>query len=212
MNRQNSDFKHDHGGGRSKNRRYGEGNNRRQGEGINNRAHRTAHRTPMAPLLSISEIKEAQQEKTMANFCSSELTYNGSDRIVFITDGERIRTIWKKFLKREKPLNQDDIRIFISSALFVTASHQSSYEVEDLVTELGNPEGGLKRLRGIINFPSMSCDAGLQREVLSFQHVILPLLGLLTRTAITECILEKHVHAIFMVVYNDLVSIMNGTV
>ncbi|CAG8724169.1 8083_t:CDS:1, partial [Funneliformis mosseae] len=28
--------------------------------------------------LSVPEIKQAQQETTMANFCSSELSYNGS--------------------------------------------------------------------------------------------------------------------------------------
>ena len=52
----------------------------------------------------------------------------------------------------------------------------------------------------------MSCDAGLSHDKLSFQYVVLPLLGLLTRTAITECILEKYVHAIYMVVYTNLVS------
>ncbi|RIA80636.1 hypothetical protein C1645_838336, partial [Glomus cerebriforme] len=50
----------------------------------------------------------------------------------------------------------------------------------------------------------MSCDVGLDNGVLSFQHIILPLLGLLTRMAITECILEKYVHAIFMVIYVNL--------
>ena len=103
---------------------------------------------------------------------------------------------------------QDDVRIFVSSALVAT-DHRTGYEVEELVAELGNPEGGLKKLREIINFPSMSCDAGLNNKVLSFQYVILPLLGLLTRTAITESILVKYVHAIFMVVYTNLVSIIN---
>jgi hypothetical protein len=119
-----------------------------------------------------------------------------------------IKTMWKKILKSGKPLKQDDVRIFVSSALVAT-DHRTGYVVEELVTELGNPEGGLKKLREIINFPSMSCDAGLNNKVLSFQYVILPLLGLLTRTAITESILVKYVHAIFMVVYTNIVSIIN---
>ncbi|CAG8679587.1 11374_t:CDS:2, partial [Funneliformis mosseae] len=66
-------------------------------------------------------------------------------------------------------------------------------------------------VEGYCKFPSMSCDAGLNPRIYSFQHVILPLLGLLTRTAITKCILEKYVHAIYMVVYNSLVNIVNGS-
>ena len=41
---------------------------------------------------------------------------------------------------------------------------------------------------------------------LYFQYVILPFLGLLTKTAITDCNLEKYINAIFMVVYTNLVS------
>ncbi|GES93124.1 P-loop containing nucleoside triphosphate hydrolase protein [Rhizophagus clarus] len=165
---------------------------------------------PPPPKLSIPEIRQSQQETTITNFGSSELSYNGSDRLVFITNGEPIMTVWKRILKRES-WDQSDVRIFVSSALVAT-DRRSGYEVEEVVTELGNPETGLKKLREIINFPSMSCDAGLNNNVLSFQHVVLPLLGLFTRTAITECILEKYVHAIFMVVYINLDSFLYDNV
>jgi len=65
--------------------------------------------------------------------------------------------------------NQNDVRIFVSSALIVTDC-RTDYEVEELVTELGDPERNLKRIREIINFPSISCDAGLDNDVLSFQY------------------------------------------
>ncbi|CAI2180938.1 10853_t:CDS:10 [Funneliformis geosporum] len=156
--------------------------------------------TSRTPALRIMEIKEAQQDMNMTNFRSSELTYNGSDRLVFITNGEPIKNVWRKFLKKVSPFGQDDVRLFVSSALVAT----NGYDAEEFVTELASTNGGLKRLRDIINYPSMSCDAGLERDVLSFQYVILPLLGLLTRTAITESILEKYVHAIYTIVYNNL--------
>jgi hypothetical protein len=153
-------------------------------------------------------ILQSQQETTIANLSSSELSYNnGSDRLVFITNGKSIKTVWKKILRKSDPLNQDDIRIFISSAL-VAADDRTGYEVEDLITELGNPETGLKTLGAIINFPSMSCDAGLKHDELSFQYVVLPLLGLLTRTAITECTLKKYVHTIYMIVFTNLVGVI----
>ncbi|CAI2168909.1 11576_t:CDS:10 [Funneliformis geosporum] len=179
-------------------RRRGKANNDRRRDGDR------GQQSQRPPPPNIPEIKKAQHEATMENFRSSELTYKGSDRIITIPNGDLIKFIWKKILKKDKePLNQSNIRIFISSALVAT-SYQSGYEVDELVSELGDPNGGLKMLREIINFPSMSCDAGLNQGVLSFQYVILPLLGLLTRTSITECILEKYVHAIFMVVYTNL--------
>jgi hypothetical protein len=157
------------------------------------------------PSSEIIEIMLLQQETTIVNFSSSELSYNGSDRIVFIVNGDPIKTSWKAFLKKKKSWGQNDVRTFVSSVL-VTTDSRTGYEIGELVEELGNPESGLKRLKEIMKFPSMSCDAGLNDRVLSFQFVILPLLGLLTRTAITECVLETYVHAIFMAVYENLVS------
>ncbi|RGB25652.1 hypothetical protein C1646_771434 [Rhizophagus diaphanus] len=139
-------------------------------------------------------------------FGSSELTYKGSDKIIFITNGNEIKSsAWKSVLCKKSPLDQNDVRIFVGSALSAADSG-----AEELVTELGNPDG-LKKLEEIINFCSMSCDAVLDKQVLSFQYVVLPLLGILTRTTITECTLKNHVHAIFMVVYTNLDSFLyNG--
>ncbi|GBC00890.1 hypothetical protein RclHR1_00400004 [Rhizophagus clarus] len=158
------------------------------------------------PKLSIPERKKLQQETAINNFSSSKLTYGGSDQLVFIVNGELITTVWKKKLSKT-PWNQNDVKIFISSALVTT----DSQNVGELVTVLGNPESGLKRLKEIINF-RMSCDAGLNDTVLSFQYVILPLLGLLTRTAITKCMLENCVDAIFMLIYENLDSFLHKKV
>jgi hypothetical protein len=155
----------------------------------------------MPPDLSISERKKLQQKAIIANFNSSKLTYGGSDHLVFIISGERITKVWKNKLEKVKPWHQNDVRIFISSALVTTDSQKAG----ELVTKLGNSENGLKKLKEIINFP-MSCDAGFKEKVLSFQYVVLPLLGLLTRTAITKCTLEKHVDTIYRTFYQNLVS------
>ncbi|GES76034.1 P-loop containing nucleoside triphosphate hydrolase protein [Rhizophagus clarus] len=206
----NDDTQKSTGGGRPR-------SNRGRHDGGNDDGHRrdgrrdiidkSRNHVPTPPKLSVSEIKQSQRETTIMNFNSSELTYNGSDRLIFITNGEPIKTIWKRILKKDKPWNQNDVRIFVSSTLVAT-DHRTGYEVDEIVTELGNPECGLKRLKEIINFPSISCDAGLDSDVLSFQYVVLPLLGLFTRTAITECTLEKYVHAIFSAVYVSLDSFL----
>ncbi|PKC03010.1 hypothetical protein RhiirA5_452565 [Rhizophagus irregularis] len=185
----------------------GDGN----GDGRHDEKRESRNVVPAPPKLSVPEIRQSQQETAITNFSSSELSYNGSDRIIFIISGEQIRTVWKKILRKEESWDQSKVRIFVSSALAAT-DNRTGYEVEEIVTELGNPKCGLKRLREIINFSSMSCDAGLDKNVLSFQYVILPLLGLFTRTAITECILEKYVHAIFIMVYNNLDSFLYNNV
>ncbi|GBB88387.1 hypothetical protein RclHR1_14960002 [Rhizophagus clarus] len=181
------------------------------GDGRRDEKRESRNYVPASQRLSVPEIRKSQQETAITNFSSSELTYNGSDRLVFITNGEKIKTVWKRILRKEESWKQEKVRIFVCSALVAT-DNRTGDEVEEIVTELGNPERGLKRLREIINFPSMSCDAGLDENVLSFQYVILPLLGLFTRTAITECILEKYVHAIFMVVYLNIDSFIHDNV
>ncbi|CAB4484485.1 unnamed protein product [Rhizophagus irregularis] len=85
---------------------------------------------PPAPRLSAHEIRQSQQETTISNFSSSELTYNGSDKLVFITNGEPIKTIWKRILKKNKPLDPKDIKMFIGSAL-VASDNKIGYEVEE---------------------------------------------------------------------------------
>src|SRR4051812_47442534 len=66
------------------------------------------------PSFEIFEIMRLQQEITIENFGSSELTYNGSDRLVFIVNGDPIKTIWRKILWKKNFWNQNDARIFVS--------------------------------------------------------------------------------------------------
>ncbi|CAB4477601.1 unnamed protein product [Rhizophagus irregularis] len=156
------------------------------------------------PRLSIPERKKLQQKTAIENFSPPNLAHEGSDKLVFIVNGEPITTVWKKKLLKT-PWHQNDVRIFISSALVATDSQKAG----ELVMELGNDKG-LERLREIMNFP-MSCDAGLDDRKLSFQYVILPFLGLLTKTDITKCIL-KYVDAIFMLIYKNLDSFFHKKV
>ncbi|RIB01467.1 hypothetical protein C2G38_2127553, partial [Gigaspora rosea] len=110
---------------------------------------------------------------------------------------------------KKKLIHQHKMRKFITSCL-TAIDKQKGDEVEELVTELGKTDG-LERIREIVMFP-MSVDAGLEGKVASFQRVILPFMALLTRSGITECIVEKYVHAIFYAVYLNLDSFMHDGV
>ncbi|RIA86098.1 hypothetical protein C1645_829800 [Glomus cerebriforme] len=117
----------------------------------------------MEIIMQEQAFKNASEVKEVIMPASSELSYKGSDYIVYITNGRYITTVWKKILKRETSVRM--MLIFISSALVTT---DSQTRVEELVKELGNPESGLKRLKEIIKFPFISYDAGLKNGYYPF--------------------------------------------
>ncbi|CAG8665908.1 19931_t:CDS:10, partial [Gigaspora rosea] len=160
----------------------------------------------LKPRPSPYDIEKNQHKALSDSFNSTELSYGGSDKIVFIPFGDELKNAWKRFIKKEL-IQQHNIRHFITSCL---SAADKEGEVEELVTELGQSEG-LKRIREIVMFP-MSVDAGLAAKVASFQRVILPFLALLTRSGVTESILEKYVHTIFYTVYLNLDSFMHNGV
>ncbi|CAG8532918.1 23815_t:CDS:10 [Gigaspora margarita] len=160
----------------------------------------------LKPLLNPNDIEENQLKALSDSFNSAALSYGGSDKIVFTPFGDELKNAWKRFIKKEL-IQQHNIRRFITSCL---SAADKEGEVEELVTELGQSEG-LKRIREIVMFP-MSVDAGLAAKVASFQRVILPFMALLTRSGVTECILEKYVHTIFYTVYLNLDSFMHNGV
>ncbi|CAG8471028.1 5060_t:CDS:10 [Dentiscutata erythropus] len=165
---------------------------------------RKPQETTHKPRPSPHEIEEDQLKTLSNNFNSAELSYGGSDKIVFTPLGDELKNAWKRFMKKDLT-HQHKMRHFITSCL-AAMDKQEGDKVEELVTELGQPEG-LKRIREIVMFP-MSVDAGLSASIASFQRVILPFMALLTRTGITECIVEKYVHAVFYTVYSNLDSFM----
>jgi len=84
-------------GGRAFRNNYNGNFGRRGGGAGRHGGRREPTDSPPVPRLSIPEIKRLQQETFITNFSSSELTCNGSDRLVFITNGATITTVWKKF-------------------------------------------------------------------------------------------------------------------
>lgn len=147
------------------------------------------------------DVERENVQILSGNFESSELTYKGSDKVVFIPHEDEIQSMWKRLLKKELN-NQHHIRRFLNSCL-VVASGNSDYELSDLIAKLSEPDGR-QRLREIMMFP-VSVDAGLMPQVASFQRVTLPFLALLTRSGITDSILESNVNAIYTLVYTNLV-------
>ncbi|CAG8544268.1 4974_t:CDS:2, partial [Cetraspora pellucida] len=206
VNHERNSKRNPRGGGDNKNKRI---NNRNDGSCYICGQHGHFSRECTSEKLSRHQDIEENQLKTLSdNFSSAELSYDGSDKIVFVPKGDEHKGIWKRLIKKEFT-NQHKIRYFVTSCL-AAADKKVGHEVEELVSELGQAEG-LKRIREVVMF-DMSVDAGLSGAIASFQRVILPFMALLTRSGITECNIEKYVHPIFFAVYSNLKPFMHDGV
>ncbi|RHZ77870.1 hypothetical protein Glove_169g29 [Diversispora epigaea] len=168
--------------------------------------YRNSHSPPTAQP-SAEEIVRNERQSISEYFSSSELTYGRSDKIIQVPLGVESGKIWRRMLKTELK-SQHMMRRFICSCL-ATASEVGD-KAEGLVHDLGSSDG-ISRIKEILMF-DVSVDAGLKPNVASFQRVILPFIALLTRKAISDCILEKYLNAIYSVVYNNLESFINNRV
>src|SRR5436305_15276793 len=145
---------------RSRARGRGSSSNSRSDASSDNSSSNKRARVIRNPL----EVERENVQILSNNFNSSELTYKGSDKIVFIPHEVEIQSIWKYLLKKGFA-NQHLIRRFLNSCLVVTSSKDTGYELDELITKLGEPDGR-QRLREIVMFP-VSVDAGLQSQVAS---------------------------------------------
>ncbi|CAG8436405.1 920_t:CDS:10 [Rhizophagus irregularis] len=84
------------------------------------------------------DVERENVQILSGNFESSELTYKGSDKVVFIPHEDEIQSMWKRLLKKELN-NQHHIRRFLNSCL-VVASGNSDYELSDLIAKLSEPD------------------------------------------------------------------------
>ncbi|KAG0236616.1 hypothetical protein BGW42_003032 [Actinomortierella wolfii] len=93
---------------------------------------------------------------------------------------------------------QRQIRDFVHS-LLVNLSNHHSVDTSGLLTSLSSP-AGLSRLREILQH-RMYINAGFERDRMSFQYVVLPLIGVLTREKVCQSVLTQESGRIYAEVY-----------
>ncbi|KAF9310677.1 hypothetical protein BG003_008298 [Podila horticola] len=96
------------------------------------------------------------------------------------------------------PKDPEQIRRFINSCLLNLSNHHR-IDTSGLVTAMASSEGQA-RLRDIMVMP-MGIEAAHSRERLSFQFVILPLIGVLTRESVCESTMSNESNTIYATVY-----------
>ncbi|CAG8488734.1 11582_t:CDS:10 [Funneliformis caledonium] len=145
----------------------------------------------------IERVNARQHNALLENLQSSALSYDGSDKLVFLSSNN-LEGAWRNLIRKEFR-DQRMIKYFITSCL-LDADKQTGVAIETLVEQLGNPKLGILRLREICQY-KISVDAGFKKDTASFQSVILPFLALLIRHGVRGSTLERQVNTIYSVVY-----------
>ncbi|KAF9184974.1 hypothetical protein BGZ51_003012 [Haplosporangium sp. Z 767] len=123
------------------------------------------------------------------------------DIIVAVGGDEKLQHIASFFIKKKGFTGFDgqrQIRHFINSCL-VNLSNHHSVDTTGLLRDLSSSPG-LDRLTEIMSMP-MSIDAGDTKNLLSFQHVALPLVGIFTRESICQTTMTSESGLIYATVY-----------
>ncbi|KAF8978876.1 hypothetical protein BGZ46_006063 [Entomortierella lignicola] len=149
----------------------------------------------------ISEEQQAQivaPRRPLGNRVSSE----GTDDIIIAAAADRQLQHVAGFILRKKDFTQFNsqkfVRSFINSCLLNLSNHHG-VDTSSILTDLGS-QTGCARLTDIM-LMNMDIDAGDERETLSFQFVILPLIGVLTREAVCQSTLSNESGLIYSTAY-----------
>ncbi|KAG0247787.1 hypothetical protein BG011_000921, partial [Mortierella polycephala] len=125
-----------------------------------------------------------------------------TDDIIIAANGnEKIQHVANFFIKKNGFTGFDgqrQIRYFVNSCL-VNLSNHHSVDTSGLLRDLSSSPG-LDRLTEIMVKP-MSVDAGDIKNLLSFQFVVLPLIGVLTRESICQTTMTSESGLIYATVY-----------
>ncbi|KAG0019054.1 hypothetical protein BGZ82_000269 [Podila clonocystis] len=120
-----------------------------------------------------------------------QVASEGTDDIIVASRASE--KVWHFALMATKPSykptqNPELIRRFVNSCLLNLSNHHN-VDTSSLLTCLTSEEG-LKRLNGILGM-TMSIEAAHDLETLSFQFVVLPFIGVLTRESICRSTMDK---------------------
>ncbi|KAF9358200.1 hypothetical protein BGX26_002267 [Mortierella sp. AD094] len=132
----------------------------------------------------------------------NRVSSEGTDDIIIAAAADKQLQHIAGFILRKKDFTQFHgqklIRSFVNSCLLNLSNHHS-VDTSSILTDLGS-KVGCSRLTEIMLMP-MDIDAGDDRDTLSFQFVVLPLVGVLTRESVCQSTLTSESGLIYSTVY-----------
>lgn len=130
-----------------------------------------------------------------------QISSEGTDDII-IANPEGVPIHIASFILKKPEIERDwtqrAIRLFVNSCLLNLSNHHGA-DTSGVLRDMAS-ETGLNRLKEIMLKP-MSIDAGDERSMLSFQYVVLPLIGVLTRQKICQTTMTGESGIIYSTVY-----------
>ncbi|KAF9276965.1 hypothetical protein BGZ74_003480 [Mortierella antarctica] len=142
------------------------------------------------------QIREARRPTTI------QIGSEGTDDIIVASSAsEEDRSFAQKVFKPDfvASKNPEQIRRFVNSCLLNLPNHHL-VDTSGMIAALASSEEGQARLRNIMVMP-MGIDAAHYYGRLSFQFVVLPLIGVLTRESVCQLTTSNESNAIYTTVY-----------
>ncbi|KAG0279807.1 hypothetical protein BGZ95_000157 [Linnemannia exigua] len=130
-----------------------------------------------------------------------QISSEGTDDII-VANPERVQLHLASLILQkpevDKAWTQRLIRYFVNSCLLNLSNHHG-VDTSGVLRDMAS-ETGLDKLKYIMLRP-MSVDAGDERSVISFQYVVLPLIGVLTRQKVCQTTMTSESGMIYSAVY-----------
>ncbi|KAF9364076.1 hypothetical protein BGX34_002578 [Mortierella sp. NVP85] len=151
-----------------------------------------------------SEKEEDSTKNSAKRLGSVHFANDSTDKLIAApTDSSRYRQTASVIMRHNvasftKQYEQAPIRNFVNSCLF-NLSSQNGMDSSGVLAELSS-EAGCACLEWIMNKP-MSIDAGYHGTKLSFQYIVLPLIGVLTRESVCQSIMTTPINRLYSIVY-----------
>lgn len=130
-----------------------------------------------------------------------QISSEGTDDIIVANPEGVVVHLASMMLKKQEiegDWTQRQIRFFVNSCLLNLSNHHGA-DTSGVLRDMAS-DTGLNRLKEIMLKP-MSIDAGDERSVMSFQYVILPLIGVLTRQKVCQTTMTSESGIIYSTVY-----------
>ncbi|KAF9129395.1 hypothetical protein BGW39_004203 [Mortierella sp. 14UC] len=130
-----------------------------------------------------------------------QISSEGTDDII-VANSEGVQLHLASLILKKQDLEgvwtQRQIRFFVNSCLLNLSNHHG-VDTSGVLRDLAS-DTGLNKLKEILLRP-MSIDAGDERSVISFQYVVLPLIGVLTRQKVCQTTMTSESGIIYSTIY-----------
>ncbi|RUS16782.1 hypothetical protein BC937DRAFT_90816 [Endogone sp. FLAS-F59071] len=160
-----------------------------------NNGERQNHRGPRFSQEQGRQIRERRE-------VSEQISGDGTDDLIVAGDAgsrEDLQRLAFIVLNGSRPFEtQHYMRRFVNSCLMNLSNHHD-VDTSGLLLSLSS-SNGIARTTDIM-LCTMSVDAGLRRSPVSFQYVVIPFIGLLTREKVCQTTMVQHANIIYTNVY-----------